>query len=207
MDKYNSDYFIAFTVAGEPENVYLKPDKKTSKSGYGAHILAPGRPLFFTNAAPEYIPEGVKENITDVMFGGPGIVVNESIKEFLSNFEIDRLQIYPAVYVDMAGKYHENLWFLNFYSRLDCWDRENFEYDDEELDDDELPSIEKFSLNTQVIDKIPEEQRLAFTMGGLNKAYIFFHKKIAQFILDQSITGIRLIPITEYEEGMEYRPA
>jgi hypothetical protein len=205
MNKYNGEYYIACPVAGEDENVLLKPDNKTSKSGYRTQVLSPGRPLFFTNAYPMYIPKGKTERITDVMFNGAYMVVNENIKEYLSGFNINSLQIYPAVYVDLNNKLHENIWFLNFYETLDCWDREESSYDD----DSKLlpPSIDKFSLDQDVLDEIPEENRLMFVMGGLDDKYVFIHEKVVNFLQEIHASGIRLIPVVEYEDGMEQVPA
>lgn len=206
MSMYNEEYYLVFPDYEHEENVGLKPDKKTSKSGFGTEILPPGRPLFFSNASPEYIPEGKTEVITDVMFGMGSMVVNEKIKSHLEKFKIDGLQFYPAVYVGLNGSYHERLWFLNFYSYLDCWDRDMSKYFMDDEDPDEPPTMEIFSLDSKILDSVPEESRLIFSMGGLDIDYIFIHKKIADFLTENNITGIRLIPVTEYELGIENFP-
>ena len=45
-----------------------------------------------------------------------------------------------------------------------------------------------------------------FAMGGLDQRYIFMHRKIADYLTEIKATGIRLIPVNEYEDGMEQFP-
>jgi len=138
MNSFDSEYSLIFRTSERDDAIFLVSDERTANTNYGVGRLNPGRPLIFENAyAEEYGDES--EFIADLMFeGSSNIVVNEQIKTYLENFEINGLQIYPAVYKDMLGKLHENLWFLNFYLHLKCWDRENsaFYGEEDENEDD-----------------------------------------------------------------------
>jgi len=206
MSVSDGKYFLIFPDYEHEENVSLKPDKKTAKSGYGTRELAPGRPLFFTNAYPEYIPEGESERITDIMFGCNSFVVNKNIKEFVSQFSTFGLQLYPAVYADLNGKYHEDYWFLNFFAYIDCWDRKLSEYTPG-VDEDDSPSITRFHLDDEVLARIPEENRYLFSIGGLSEDFIFVHEKVADFFTQNKTTGIRLFPASEFVYGMQNYPS
>lgn len=204
MNKYDSDYYVVFPRYDEENVILLKPDKKTIKSGKGQSIITSGRPLFFTNGFVEEFGQGkLEETVTDFMFDTPYPVVNQKVKEYLEKFKIDSLQIYPAVFIDAVNIYHENLWFLNLYSELDCWDRNTSVVDTDDIEPGEEPSIVKFSLNDEVLDRIPEENRLMFKMGGLSEYFIFIHKKIHKYLVEQSVTGVQLFPVLTYESGME----
>ena len=125
-------------------------------------------------------------------------------------FDFTDMQLYPAVYIDDEGQYHENYWCMNFWG-IDCLDREKSILSrigqrklQENPHADRLP-VKKYALSQEVLNKIPEEKRLVFKIGGDNTGYVFIHQKITDIFREENATGIKLYKVSEYKKGMEYR--
>lgn len=213
MSKYDQLYSIAFPRYHLAGCVLLKPDKATRLARYGERRIPPGKPLIFTNAYPDRFGPGKHpETLTDVHFRGAHMMAREWFKDFLAQFDIDDLQLYPSIYIDTSGNYHDGYWFLNITEELDCWDRVDSDYEEPDIDEDdedadlEFPTIARYSLDARILDRIPEEQRLIFRMGGTDDPLVFIHNKVRQFLEQRSATGIRLFRVTDYVKGMDIRP-
>ena len=114
----------------------------------------------------------------------------------------DRLGKKP-LYIHDDGKWHENLWFMTITERLDCWDRNNSNYDQDDppirLGGFELDLVYKYSLNEELLDKIPLEQRLLFQMGGSIDAFFVCHQKLLGLFLHGGLkSGVKLTSIADY---------
>ena len=214
MSTFNDQYYIVRSPFGD-DQLFLKPDRKTSKRNYEFTQLRIGdAPLFFQNGfRDEDIASGVNHPITDVLMDGANLVVNDSIRDKLKLFGINGFQFYPSVYIDDSSNWHEDRWFMNFYEKLDCWDRKLstikvLEPDDDD-DEDELELdaiVKKYCLDDNLLDKIPEEKRLMFKMGGASKEYIFIHQKVADSFTQSGVTGVRLFKVADFKEGDQFRP-
>lgn len=102
--------------------------KDTSNRASRNKIIV-GPPLFFTNSyRDENNADGIQEIIPSILFYPPDIIVNDDIKNILSDEFNSNCQFVPAVYIDNDDNWHEDYWYLNFLTRLDCWDRERSIY-------------------------------------------------------------------------------
>ena len=206
MSKFNDEYYIAHTPF-TPTQFHLKPDQKTVERRYRyKQLSADSPPLYFTNACKEQdLKKGICRALTDIMSDGASFVVKREIKDYLSQFAISSLVLHPAIIAD-GDIYHDDYWYLNIFNRLDCWDRQVSIYEfDEEDDEGELEaSVDKFSLDQAKLEGIPEENRLIFKIGGTSSAYVFFHEKIVEYLLDEHHTGIRFFKVSEFSEGDQH---
>lgn len=207
----NSDYFILGNIPGDDEP-FIGATPRSENRNFRLNKLPPfGEPLFFENKyRKEFLVEDIKYPMSDVFIESLGFLCIEGVKDYLSNFNIKGFQLYPAVFIDDQSNWHEDYWYAGFYNTLDCWDRKQSsliefpdEFDDENDDEDDLPTVEKFVLDENVLNKIPEEERLLFVMGGCFNPMIFVHKRIVRYFQDAQINGFRLYKIDEYEFGNE----
>ncbi len=210
MNKYNNQYYIAQTCF-TPTQIHIVADRKTENRDYTFTQLNFGEtPLFFKNGFEEKDRRtGGKRVLTDVLMDGASMMVVDAIRDELKKYNIDYMQLYPAVYIDDNQIWHENYWYLNFYRNIDCWDRkysiyEKFDDDDFDDDDDDNAIVDKYYLDVSILDAIPEEKRLLFRMGGASNAYIFVHQRIADFLIKNKHTGIRLFKVADFEEGDQH---
>ena len=207
MSKYDHEYYIVRTFYTSTQ-FQLKPTKNTSFRKFRYKRLTGGEPLFFINGFKERDARlGDKRTVTDIMLDGSSFVVTSPIKSFLDQFEIDSMQLYPAIVIDDDDVWHENYWYLNFYGNLDCWDREksDYKYEDDEDPEDSDAEIKQYSLNAGILDAIPEERRLLFRMGRATKAYVFAHKRIVKHFLENAYSGVRFFKVAEFREGDQHQ--
>ncbi len=204
MTDFNEEYFIILEN-DKPCYPTLAAKGSTSDRPYGRRELSRGGPplMFIDGFRDEHLRDGVREVLTDVLFDGANMVVTSKIKNGLEQFDIDGLQYYPAIYIDNAGTWHEDYWYLNFYKRIDCWDRKLSAYDSDfdESDPHNFADVDKYSLDADKLAKIPEKKRIMFKMGRSTGQYIFAHKKVAKFLLLEQIPSMKLFKVSEFEEG------
>ncbi|MGL0927262.1 hypothetical protein XM79_c11514 [Vibrio vulnificus] len=203
MKNYNNEYYIVFRPSGD-DQIYIKPDLKTSKRKYHFKQLAHGgQPLLFSNGFKD--EDKNRWLLTDLFVDSSGLLINEEVKLKLGNYNIDGMQIYPSIYIDDDNVWHEKYWYLGFYKELDCLDRdssviESFDFDD----DDDLLEVKKFSLDYRVLDNIAEQNRMIFKIASCSKSYLFFHEKIVDFIVRKRFSGVRFIKVADFSEGDQY---
>ena len=61
-----------------------------------------------------------------------------------------------------------------------------------------LYNILNYSLNEELLDKIPLEKRLLFQMGGSLDAFFVCHQKLLGLFRGDGKNGAKLTPIHEY---------
>lgn len=204
MNDFDSEYFI-FLENEKPCYPTLVAKGSTVDRPYGRRELSSGGgPLaFFDGFRNEQLRDGTKEILTDILFDGTSMVVTSRIKSSLEGFDIDGLQYYPAIYIDNSGIWHEDYWYMNFYTRLDCWDREFSIYDSEfdENDPYDFADVDRYSLDSGKLSRVPASERMMFKMGRSAGQYIFAHKEIAKFFLLEQIPSMQIFKVSEFEEG------
>ncbi|MEQ3531439.1 DUF1629 domain-containing protein [Pseudoalteromonas sp. XMcav11-Q] len=208
---YDDDYYIIVLNFSE-ETLYLTPLQKSADRNFEFERLVWGQePLFFENGyKDEDLKSGVKRAIPSVMLDTTIPIISRNIWEKLKFFDFKGMQFYPAVYIDDDGHYHEQYWCMNFWERLDCLDRKRSKFSKTTLkklklnpDADDLTTY-KYSLDSDVLDKIPEEERLIFKMEPDDMGYVFVHQKIADIFFEEKATGVNLVKVSDFEEGMQF---
>ncbi|MCO7222802.1 imm11 family protein [Pleionea sp. CnH1-48] len=205
MNPFNNEYYIAH-ASFDSSQFHLQPDQKAADRRYRYRKLnTDGPALVFSNAFKERdLQTGNQRKLTDTMSDGASFVVTKEIRDYLSTFDIESLQLYPAEIIDDNESRHNHYWYLNIYNRLDCWDRSTSEYELDEEDEEAEAIVDKFSLNAAILEAIPEEKRLIFKIGGSSSAYIFVHQKIVSHLLDSDYTGIQFFKVSEFTEGDQH---
>jgi len=211
MSRYDEKYFLVCLPPGD-EQICLKPNSQTAKRKYHYKKLNPGEaPLFFQNSYRE--SDNNQWAITNVLVDMSGLLVSQAIYEDIRSYNINFMQTYPSVYVDDAGTYHEDYWYIGFFEKLNCLDVDNstietfdFDEDDEDEDDEQRLEVEKYLLCDKMLDGIPEEKRLMFKLGGCSKKHIFVYHKIVDIFERNNAQGVRFFKVSEFKEGDQFRP-
>jgi hypothetical protein len=200
-NKYDNDYFFVEELDREGLPT-LTPDKNTEDRTHGIEAQPMGSPpLVFFNGASDYqkkLNVKVVAKPPEILFNGSNLLVPSRIREALLKLNIPNLDMHPSVYIHDDKKWYEDYWYMTFTETFDCWDRTNSTYyDDDPLEMDEFPmyDVYTYSLNEELLDKIPLEQRLLFKMGGTALGMIVCHKSIKRLFITE---GTQLTPIAEY---------
>ena len=188
---YNSEYYIV-SPDFDIEGYEVKPSESTGLRRFHYRELAYGEPaLCFTTKNSEVLANGTK-----MLFSIPSFIVSEELKIIFED-ALYGGKLYPATINDSPNRY----FLLNMYKKLDCWDRSMSVFEQDDLDD--TPHVIKYHLNSDVLDKIQEPQRLIFKMGGDDLSPIVVHKKIKDK-LEKMIPYLNFFSIDSYELGDEY---
>ncbi|WP_233520560.1 imm11 family protein [Flocculibacter collagenilyticus] len=210
MSSYNHDYFIVLNDYHE-NTIYAKALKKSADRDYEFEKLTLGQdPLFFENGyKKEAIEKGINLSVTDVLMNGVFPIINTRLRDKIKHIKFKGMQLYPSVYIDDKDQWHEDYWCMNFYETVDCWDKQKSKtekFTEEQMQNPdylEFADIYKYVLDEKVLDGIPLKDRLIFKMdGGVD--YIFIHQSIANILMEDNPTGIKLVKVSDFEEGMQF---
>ena len=201
MNDYDQQYYFVRSADNDslPD---LAPDVNTEDRDFRYQKQSVGSaPLVFINGAKEFQKKGRIPRMKvppDILFDGSNLVVRSRIREALLEFDIDHLHMHPAIYIHDDGKWHEDYWYMTFTEHFDCWDRVNSDYEEEPLTMGgmDMYSVYEYSLNKELLDKIPLEKRLLFKMGGTQDGFIVCHRSLARLFIDP--IGVRLMATSEY---------
>ncbi|MET3130292.1 hypothetical protein AAKU55_000545 [Oxalobacteraceae bacterium GrIS 1.11] len=204
MIDYNNQYFFIGKSIDNPYLPSLTPDTNTEnrKFGYKKQHLS-SSPLIFYNGAKEFNKNRnveILQVISEVLFCGADLVVSTRIREALLQFNIPNLDMHPAIYINDDDKRHEDYWYMTFTDNFDCWDRNNSTYKAKTADraDETDYSIYTYSLNQELLDNTPLEQRLLFKMGADSNPSIVCHNSLSNLFYTDEKSGTHLTIISEY---------
>ncbi len=202
MNEYNKQYYFITLPKNSDHLPSLLPDLNTEDRRFRFEVQPMGSaPLVFHNAWKE---DDKKDNVKDVaadfLFDGSNFMARTPVREALLNFNIHHLDMHPAIYIDDQGKWHEDYWYLTFTERFDCWDRNNSTYEDDpvEMGGFTLYGIYTYSLDKELLDRIPLENRLLFKIGGALSAFIVCHESISNLFYTGDNCGTKLTLISDY---------
>ncbi|WP_434086570.1 imm11 family protein [Vibrio neptunius] len=142
--------------------------------------------------------------MTDGQFDGIYPVVSEKVASVIQEYNIDGFQLFPAVIIGDDGKWHEKFYFFNFYAPLDCVDFENSDVD-EYKPNAKYNEVVSYKLLSDVLDCIPEENRLIIKLARVEGGALIFHEKIVNALARFDVEAFQFFKLSEYRLGMEYR--
>lgn len=210
MSKYDQDYYMIVLPRQDDlkTNVFpfLTPNDDTAKLPYEHSLLPVGsKPLIFTNGGADYNKKYGRTTIKqppEVLFSGAYPLVSGSMREKLLGFEMPNVAMQPAIYIDDWGTWYEDYWFMTFFDRFDCWDRAKSDFAQGrppiQLGGMSLYQVYQFSLDEQVLDATPLEQRRVFQMGGSIDPFVFAHRSVAGLFTRAG--GAQVIPVPNFED-------
>lgn len=132
-------------------------------------------------------------------------IIHEKYANLFSVPNIYGLQVYPAVLVDAKDNWHEDYELLHFHKFIDCLDFDRSEIDDREEIGKERVIIRKHVLDSEKLAQYPEQERLAFRLGGMVRFRPhFFHKKLVDKLVSAGLMGVRFMPVEDYTPFSQY---
>lgn len=196
MTKYNSEYaFISKDddVQGYP---FLKPDSNTADRFYQTELLAMGSaPLIFSNGHQElYAKRGIQEKMSNVLFDGATFIVKDAIRMSLLALELPGVSLHPAVYIDGAGHWHEDYWYVAIHRYIDCVDRTTSTVTPPRKLDGKV-TVLTYSLDAKILDAIALSERLLFRMGGTADGLVVCHRSLFKHFRHD---GVQIEMIEDY---------
>ncbi|STQ89871.1 hypothetical protein [Iodobacter fluviatilis] len=202
MSKYNDDYFFVKRDSSIENLPDLAPDKDTAFRLFRSSNAPEGdAPYVFRNGALDYqLGTGVKPStiLPNIFMGSIHFFIENKTFEKFMGLNLPGMVCHPCIYIDHNDEWHENYWHIYIQLEIDCWDREKSTFD---LDSKEENikgvsyDVTRFSLNTNILDKIPLADRRIFMIGGVQSGGILIHKSLKDFF---SVRGIKFIPILDY---------
>ena len=189
--KYDQEYYI-ISPDFDIEGYSVIPSDSTGLRRFHYRELVYGEPaLRFSTKSGQQLGEDIA-----MLFCTPSFIISGDLKEIFDD-SVYGGKLYPAIINDTMHHYL----LINIYDSLDCWDRERSVYEIDDPDDE--PHGIKYSLNSAILDEIPESKRLIFKMGGDDLAPVVVHKTIKKK-LEQKIPYLKFYCIESYELGDEY---
>jgi hypothetical protein len=201
---YDNEYFFISKPDADKTLPLLEPDKNTENINFDFEVL-PVRspPLVFHNGwKHEYKQRGITATCPDILFAGADLVVRSTIRDKLLALDLPNIHFQPTVYIDDRDKWHEDFWYLTFPERLDCWDRDASDYEQDvepiRLGGFELYQVYAYTLNGPLMDSIPQQKRLLFKMGGTTSADILCHASLLSIFSGTGHSGAQLTPVKQF---------
>ncbi|MCI5058725.1 MAG: hypothetical protein MRY83_21615 [Flavobacteriales bacterium] len=128
----------------------------------------------------------------------PSSVISKNIFNVLEPLNISGVQLIPAVIRDQINdKLHKDYWALHIINRIQCIDPV---LSDCEIQKRTIAYVKKIVLDKKALEEIPLEERLVFRMKEHSSKQLF-HTTIVDIIMSVNPTGIRFIPIEDYNDG------
>lgn len=200
MSKYNEQYYLAFNQSeNESAVLFLKVTADSAKRKPGRVKLSAGeQPIYFEDAFKDINIEPSKAHLNLSR-----MIVNKDLYVDLIDFQIKHFQLYPAVVIDRYGKHHEDYWFFNSYEKLHVVELGKSVIDSYAPSDKKHDFI-KYSLSDEVLDAIPEEERLVLSIAESDMGAVLYHQKIIDIFNKHHVETIKFIKVSEWESGSEF---
>ncbi len=205
MSNYEEHYYLVDERYDE-DTLYLTAFQRTANRNYYFKEMKFGEePLYFENAyKDEDIAEGKSRPLMPAHMNMTFLIINDEIRSFINDDSIYKGKLYPSVLVDDKDQYHDGYWFFNIYGSLDVLDCENSEIQDYDPDD-RRHDVARYKLKKEMLNKIPEDQRLVFIMPNTETKVIFVHQKIVDVFDKLGVDNIKFHKMSEWYPGKQFR--
>ncbi|WP_240458075.1 imm11 family protein [Vibrio neptunius] len=208
LNIYDESYYIIFPdYEFEDYDNDLTPTQYTANTHWYFEKLNFGiKPLTFVsdNDNLDFLQQDYA-----IAFNVPNFVVTNKLKELLEN-GLYGSQFFPAIIQDENNNSVEGLWALNTFDDLDCIDLKRSQFympSDGSKDIDGFaikPDMDNYRLREDVLDAIPENERLIFQLGNTSRGKIFFHQKVVDIFKRYDVKGIKFFKVSEFEYGDQH---
>jgi hypothetical protein len=192
MKDLNDEYFVL-----EPENsddyplisASLKP-KSIGKKVNGDYELK------------IYLRDPIPSNPIYVDFHTSGSmpVVSKKFRDLMGELEIEGVQVLKGSHGDVVNDLKMDYYLLHIYSRLECLDKENSDIDESDV---RVSDVRSFTLDSEKLKRIPEEQRLVFKVREYGVIQLF-HQSIVDILVSSGLKGFRFIPVKEWNDNVAF---
>lgn len=204
MSALASEYYLLFPASLEDGAVVLQADDATARRHHLSEKLIPGKPLGFVNGFASTIVEGVEERIDDMLSAGMSFGVRDCVRELIEPLAIGGLQFYPMIFTDSGGQRHFDYYFMNFYEHRPFIDFGKSELLEGTSEGDENILVVRYAFDEEAMRAVEQKDRLMFIAADTLNGGVFAHASVVSKLQKAEVTGFRAIPVSEFEEGMQY---
>ena len=140
--------------------------------------------------------------MADFLMLGSECVGSNKLKNHFEQMNIYGIQFIPIEIKPKKGDTISGYFAINIWNVIQAIDKNNYEG----VEPDEFGLIwdlEKFSLDTELLDKIPLEKRMFFGLAENN--LIIVHQSIYEAIQKENLIGIKFHRIDEWDDSVMFR--
>ena len=119
-------------------------------------------------------------------------------KEIIEQFSLKGNQFFPITITHKDSKF-EDYFILHCHHKVRCMHKERSEFQKE----GRLYFIDSLSLDENVLDEIPEEERMIFVLKE-KAAMILYHENIVKALEAAEITGVRFVKVKDWNIGSAF---
>ncbi|MEZ9744595.1 DUF1629 domain-containing protein [Vibrio splendidus] len=193
---YNDLYYVMTpNFDDEYEVIHINPTEGTGLRRFHYRDLPFGEPavkFILSNCATD-------NKIPSMFFCKPSFLISEKLKaDFDSGVYGGKL--FPATIGNEKIKI-DDFFLVNISNELDCWSRNESVY--KQKDPDYYPRVYQYRLDSTVLDKIEENKKLVFRMGGSDLSPVIVHEKIKR-VIEKNMDGVNFFSVKDYRFGDEY---
>ena len=127
-------------------------------------------------------------------------VYSQRAKEIIEQFSLKGNQFFSAIITHKDNRY-ENYFFLYSYNRVKAMHHERSEFTKSRSGRNYF--IDTLSLDENVLDEIPEAERMIFVLKEKG-AMILYHEKIVKALEAAEITGVRFVKVKDWNVGSAF---
>lgn len=200
MKNYDDEYYFVLKDTSNAKLPELMADVDTAGRRFRYQQQPLGSPpMRFSNGfSADFKQLRLKDQVADVLFDGSNFMVSGAIRDALLRFDIAHMVMHSAIYVDDAGDWHENYWYVGFTTPLDCWDRQKSDFEDDPvvIGQSIRYAVYSYALNHEVLDHTPLAERLLFEMGGTTDGRIVCHQSLVHLFRGPA-SGTRVVRVVD----------
>lgn len=143
----------------------------------------------------------------DVILNPHGLIIKDKLKiEFFEPLDPDNIMPHLTYFVSPDDNYFEGYWLLSTPDKPKEWldiEKCTFEYEDDDPKK-EIYGIEKYFLNTEIVSKIPLEQRQLFSWNAkdFGDTHQIIHKSWVDYLKRFDNRNVKFIPLLKFEDTM-----
>lgn len=149
------------------------------------------------------LSRGVSRPIKDAHLAIAYPVFTNEIRKSLGQVDNKCFQLFPAVIVDDSGKYHEDYWVFNVFEKMDVLNLEECDIDDFDPEDTRH-TIDKYSLDTDKLDALPEKERLVFMPKYSDYPHIMVHECVVKAFKKHNVDTLNFVKVSDWEMGLQF---
>jgi hypothetical protein len=194
MIDLNNEYYV------------LEPDNNNSYPMISADLEphSQGRELIGNYSLNIYsrTPMPKKPEYVDFHTSGSTPVVSRKMKDLLGPLGVYGIQFVKGTEGNVIEEMKLDYYLLHIYSRIVCLDKKKSDIDEDE-EDGYISDVKSFVIDSELLLKTPEKNRLVFKVREYGVIQLF-HKSIVDVIESAGLKGLRFIPVKKWNDNAAF---
>ena len=128
----------------------------------------------------------------------PKHIWSKRAKEIIEEYVPYGIQFFPVI-IKHRDQEYSDYFILNCHNIIKTMHRDRSEFQEKGL----LTFIDSLSLDEDVLDKIPEDQRMIFVLDE-HVSMILYHEKLVKALEDANVTGVGFVKVNDWDIGSAF---